>query len=129
MIYNPGYKYKVGDIITVSSYYSTSVSTIDKAIIKKASGTILKIKEGARNPYCFGVGSFPIGWCNEGDIRSSVEQNKNKRETYVVKKGDSISKIAKKYNTTVDNIINLNKDKYPQIKTSYIRTGWEIIVK
>lgn len=130
MVYgHPKYKYKIGDVITVSSYYSTSVATIDKAIIKKASGTILNIKEGARNPYCFGVGSFPIGWCNEGDIRSVVETNENKREMYTVKKGDTISNIAKKYNTTVDNIINLNKDRYPQMKTSYIRVGWDIIVK
>lgn len=34
---------------------------------------------------------------------------------YVVKKGDSLSKIAKAYGTTVDRLVKLNNIKYPNI--------------
>ena len=47
-IYQPP-KYKVGDIISVSSYYRTSTDSFSKAIIKNASGTIIKIKQGSKN--------------------------------------------------------------------------------
>lgn len=60
-------KYKVGQKVKVSSYYAASTDGIDKAIIRNATGTITKIKEGARNPYLLNNGD--IGWCNDGDIR------------------------------------------------------------
>lgn len=62
-----GTKYKVGQKVKVSSYYAASTDGIDKAIIKNATGTITKIKAGARNPYLLNNGD--IGWCNDGDIR------------------------------------------------------------
>lgn len=123
-------KYKIGDIITVSSYYKSSTDSFANAIIKNSSGTIINVKQGTKNPYCFGIGKTPIGWCNDGDIRSATTGVKiTESELYTVVSGDTISKIAKKYNTTVNNIINLNKDKYPQMKANYIRKGWKIIVK
>lgn len=65
------------------------------------------------------------------------EQTKNRRQTaingdktaitYTVKKGDTLSEIALRYNTSVNKLIELNKSKYPKIATSngsYIQTGW-----
>ncbi len=100
--------YKVGDEITVSSYYASSTADISKAIIKDNSGTILKIKVGTHNPYCFGRNGVAIGWCNDGDIRSSEAAVAATAEYYTVKSGDTLSKIAKAYSTTVDAIMALN---------------------
>ncbi len=102
--------YKVGDYITVSSYYASSTDDISKALIKNNSGTIMKIKAGTHNPYCFGKDGVAIGWCNDGDIRSveSAEESTVVEEYYTVKSGDTLSKIAKEYGTTVDAIMALN---------------------
>ena len=48
--------------------------------------------------------------------------------TYKVKSGDTLSKIAKQYGTTVNAIVKANKSKYPKITANYIVAGWELIV-
>ena len=47
---------------------------------------------------------------------------------HTVKKGDTLSKLAKKYNTKVSTIIVDNKAKYPKITASYIVIGWKLKV-
>ena len=46
--------------------------------------------------------------------------------TYTVQSGDTLTSIAKKYNTTVNAIVALNPDKIKN--PNYICTGWVIIV-
>ena len=65
-------KYKVGDKVKVSSYYTSSTSPVEKAVHKSAIGTITRIVVGARNPYLLDNGR--IGWCNDGDIRGFAEK-------------------------------------------------------
>lgn len=51
---------------------------------------------------------------------------------YTVKKGDTLGALATKFGSTVQNIINWNKAKYPLIGTgteSLIQVGWNIRVK
>lgn len=48
--------------------------------------------------------------------------------TYVVQSGDTLSKIASRYNTTVDKILEDNKPKYLTMTRNYIRVGWELTV-
>lgn len=50
------------------------------------------------------------------------------QRTYTVKKGDTLSAIAKKYNTTVKKIVVDNKSKYPQITPNFIKGGWVLKV-
>jgi len=49
---------------------------------------------------------------------------------YVVQPGDTLSKIASRYGTTVTELVALNKDRYPSLVTnpSLIRVGWELLV-
>ncbi len=91
------YAHKVGEAITVSSYYASSTDAISKAIIRNASGTIMRIKAGAANPYCFGKNGVATGWCNDGDIRSSeeAEETTPAAVAYTVRTGDTLSAITK----------------------------------
>ena len=52
----------------------------------------------------------------------------NAAKTYTVKRGDTLSAIAKKHNTTVKKIVNDNKSKYPQITPNFIKVGWVLKV-
>ena len=58
---------------------------------------------------------------------SAVEavQSKPTPQTYTVQKGDTLSKIAKKYNTTVDALQKLNRIRNPNL----IRVGQKLRVK
>lgn len=130
-------KHKLGEVITVSSYYASSTDPISKAIIKNNNGTIIKVKPGTNNPYCFGNPrtKVVVGWCNDGDIHSvstasstSSISNNNRVIVHKVKTGDNLTKIAKNYGTTVAKIVSKNKTKYPKITANYIVVGWELIV-
>lgn len=48
---------------------------------------------------------------------------------YVVKSGDTLGEIAKKYATSVDKIVQDNKAKYPKITPNFIRAGWKLVIK
>lgn len=48
---------------------------------------------------------------------------------YVVQTGDTLGAIAKKYGTSVDNIVAANRAAYPSITPNYIRTGWKLVIK
>lgn len=42
--------------------------------------------------------------------------------------GDTLTKIAKKYETTVDAIVAKNRRQYPSIKPDYIEAGWTLSI-
>ncbi len=45
---------------------------------------------------------------------------------YTVVKGDNLTKIAKRFGTTVDAIYNLNRDKIED--PNLIKIGWKLII-
>jgi hypothetical protein len=51
-------------------------------------------------------------------------------EAYIVKSGDSLSKIADKHGTTVEDIIEANKGKYPSLvaNPASIEVDWELLI-
>lgn len=60
------------------------------------------------------------------NIQSSAENTENSAE-YIVQAGDTLSAIAVKFGTTVDNLIALNGVEHPKIvesKGNHIETGW-----
>lgn len=104
-----GLKYKIGDVVTVSSYYKSSTETDSKkAVIPKTwqTGTITRIADGARNPYLLNDGA--LGWCNDGDIRGRGTVSATQTVTYTVKSGDTLSGIAAKYGTTYQHLAAVN---------------------
>jgi len=48
---------------------------------------------------------------------------------YIVKKGDTLGKIAKKYGTTVHDILEYNKKNYSRITESFIIVGWQLRIR
>lgn len=102
--------HKVGEVVTVSSYYATSTDPIEKAIIKpQADLTIGKVLDAdVHNPYRLDRNGVTIGWCNDGDIRSVGATAQATSTMYEVQGGDTLSGIAKKFNTTVKRLQELN---------------------
>lgn len=79
-------------------------------------------------------GDWFISMCNNGDFITKVNKHFNnnikieevkKDVIYIVKKGDTLSKIAKKYNTNYLKIARDNKIANP----SLIRVGQKLIIK
>lgn len=71
---------------------------------------------------------------NYDEVQKKVNEllSPTKTTTYTVKLGDTLSQIARKYNTTVNNLINANKAKYPVILRThgnYIQAGWKLTIK
>lgn len=94
--------------IHYTSSYKSGVAKGCKAGLAK----VVNISAGNPHPYLLqavaGKGSTVYGWVNEKDI---VKVGK----TYKVKSGDTLSKIATKYNTTVDTLVALNAIKNKNI--------------
>ena len=93
-------KYKIGDTVEIDCVYISSDST-KKIVPAITKGKITRIIEGARNPYLLDDGN--IGWINDNCVVSGSVT------TYIVKSGDTLSRIASKYNTTWQKIYEKNK--------------------
>lgn len=94
---------KIGDVVTINGVYvsSTSINKLTPLINK---GTITYIANGTRNPYLLDNGN--IGWVNDDCIVNTSTETTE--VYYTVKKGDTLSKIAKTYKTTVKKLASLN---------------------
>ena len=62
------------------------------------------------------------GWIGPLAVKSAAYNSKY--VNYTVKKGDVLSKIAKDYGVTVDEIVELNNAKYKTMTRDYIQAGW-----
>ena len=62
------------------------------------------------------------------EVNKILKENATVTKTYTVKKGDTLSKIASTYGTTVKKIVADNKTKYPQITPNFIKVGWVLKV-
>lgn len=105
-------KYAVGDLVqftgclNYTSSYSGGVAKACKAGMAKVTA----FSKDKPHPYHLqavaGKGSTVYGWVNEADIAGLASGTTQK--TYTVVKGDTLSKIAKKYGTTVDTLVAIN---------------------
>ena len=111
-------KYKENDIVVINGVYASSTST-EKLKPLKTKGTITKIIKDARNPYLLDNGG--IGWVND----SCIVSTSSLKVYYTVKSGDTLSGIAKKYNTTVNQLASWNNIK----NVNLIYVGQKLRVK
>lgn len=109
---NGGGSYNIGDIVNFTGclHYTSSTASGVAYGCKAGQAKVTNKAEGAVHPYHLqaisGKGSTVYGWVNAGDI--SGKTGGGSAKTYTVVKGDTLSKIAKKYGTTVDTLVNLN---------------------
>lgn len=104
--------HKIGQIVRFSTSYQRPYDDISKAKLEHpyGKGTITAVMDGMANPY-----EIDNGRCflNDGDIRSASEAagtaGAQKEVWHIVKKGDTLSGIAFKYQTTIKQITELNK--------------------
>ncbi|REK58968.1 MAG: hypothetical protein C6P36_02700 [Geobacillus sp.] len=52
---------------------------------------------------------------NKKPVKSAVAAKKEKPQIYIVQKGDTLTAIAKKFNTTVQHLVKLNNIKNPDL--------------
>lgn len=90
------------------SVYGTYYLWSDKA----TNGRVMITNEKSR----VGIKGQVTGWI---DVPQLV---------YKVVKGDTLSKIAKKYGTTAKKIYDTNKRKYPAMTMNFILVGWELTI-
>lgn len=83
---------------------------------------------GAYKVYDNAVNNCPAGYAVFNDSGEVLYRMAAACE-YVVKTGDTLGEIAKKYATSVDKIVKDNKAKYPDITPNFIRTGWKLVIK
>lgn len=109
---NGGGSYNIGDIVNFTGclHYTSSTANGVAYGCKAGQAKVTNKAKGAVHPYHLqaisGKGSTVYGWVNAGDISDRVSGGSTK--TYTVVKGDTLSKIAKKYGTTVDTLVKLN---------------------
>lgn len=102
--------YKVGDIVNFTGclHYTSSYSSGVAKACKAGQARVTAVSAGKPHPYHLqavsGKGATVYGWVNEGDIAGLVGSAK----TYTVQKGDTLTKIAKAYGTTVNKLVELN---------------------
>lgn len=105
-------KYAVGDLVQFTGclHYTSSYSGGVAKACKAGVAKVTALSKGKPHPYHLqavaGKGSTVYGWVNEADIAGLASGTTQK--TYTVVKGDTLSKIAKKYGTTVDTLVALN---------------------
>lgn len=110
--------FKEGDTVmfTGSLHYTSTFKSGVARGCKAGLAKITRIYEGGAHPYhlkaVVGKGSTVYGWVNASDV-SAVTEHSGK--TYVVQRGDTLSKIASKYDTTVNKLVSLNGIKNPNL--------------
>ncbi len=101
--------FKVGNTVMFNgnTHYTNSYSSGIAKSCKPGESVITNFVNGRPHPYHLkavsGKGSTVYGWVNEKDIAKITAA-----KTYVVKKGDNLTKIAKAHGTTVSALVALN---------------------
>ena len=105
---------------------STSYSTL--TIVKK--GCTVEIDGTVANGWYHCKYNNVIGYMSGNYLKdiSTTSSTVTATKIHKVVAGDTLSKIAKRYGTTVNAIVLANRGKYPKMTANYIVVGWELMV-
>ncbi len=130
-------EYKVGDVVefTGTKHY-VSTNAVSGKSCKSGRAEVTQVYQLGKNKHPYhlkavsGSTSNVHGWVDAADIdgKVNVKPDAPTQRVHTVKKGDTLSTLAKKYDTTVAAILAANKVKYPKISASYIMVGWKLTV-
>ena len=110
--------FSVGDTVMFTGclHYTSSYSNAIAKGCKAGLAKITQISAGNPHPYHLqavaGKGATVFGWTNANDVQA-------KNKVYTVQRGDTLSKIAAMYHTTVNKLAELNGISNP----NFIKTG------
>lgn len=114
-------KFKIGDKVIVNGpLYISSTAKNSSGRVNNRVTNITRIAANTSHPYNT---TGDLGWMNASDIKLYNTPSQNKY--YTIVKGDTLTKIAKKYNTTVNQLVSWNNIKNPNL----IIVGHELRVK
>lgn len=115
-------KFNIGDKVIINGYlYTNSNANEPSGRVVDKETIITRIVENTQHPYNT---TGDLGWMDAESIRHAED---NKDHTYVVQKGDTLSGIAKKYNTTWQKIYNDNKDVIGN-NPNLIKIGQKLVI-
>lgn len=119
-------KFKIGDKVVISGglYVNSNAAKATGSVSNKVT-TITRYASGAKHPYNT---TGDLGWMNESDIKKYTEPTQPTYQTYTVRPGDNLSKIAQKYGTTWQKIYNDNKSVIGS-NPNLIRPGQVLVIK
>ena len=113
-------KFEIGaNVIINGPLYVNSNAKNPNGYVKNKTSKITRYAPNSAHPYNT---TGDLGWMNESDIKL-IETKLD--EHYIVKAGDTLSAIAKKYNTTISQLVSWNKIKNPNL----ILVGQKLRVK
>lgn len=61
-------------------------------------------------------------------VQAEVNRRVAAPRVHIVRQGDTLSALARKYGTTVAEIVAKNRGRYPRIRADYICIGWKLTV-
>lgn len=107
--------------IKTGSWYVRKLYTTNSQPLKVINGSVELQASNKKNGWFYLTKHK--GWVGPAAVEYSY-YNSSKAKTHTVKSGDTLTKIARKYSTTVEKIISKNKNRYPKITKDYIQSGW-----
>lgn len=119
-------KFAIGEKVIINGglYVNSNAAKATGSASNKIT-TITRYAAGAKHPYNT---TGDLGWMNESDIQKYSEQPQPSYQTYTVRPGDNLSKIAQKYGTTWQKIYNDNKSVIGS-NPNLIRPGQVLVIK
>lgn len=129
-----GFKKEDSTVETVekSADNTPTVDNVQNTTVKTAEGTAEPETNPANNEFIQGLtaeiisGVWGTDWKETvlSAIADCLGQSAPTEKYYRVMAGDTLTKIASKFNTTIDKLVTENKTAYPSMTRNFICVGW-----
>lgn len=114
---------EVGEVVWVKGHIGIYIG--DGVVLESTSKWHSKLQKTALLNQKAIKGLNGRKWAKHGKLPYLSYEKADNKVYYVVKSGDSLTKIAKKYNTTVNKLVTLNKIK----NKNFIKVGQKLRIK